>query len=181
MLEVVLAPRVPTLYHTHTHDQVGVTIAPGLLRNQVLGEDTTSEEPPDPAGDVWFESYPNPITHRGTNLGDEPIHFLIVELLGSGSARRTTLPSAPGRVVLENRRVRASRLRLEPGAATPTHAHETGVVIGSLSDGTIAPGGGADSRRASPGFVSWQEPTRLHVIRNAGDEPLELVELEILH
>ena len=182
VLDVVLTPGVPTPYHTHVHDQVGVTIAPGPTRFQLLGEDPAPDDLSDRSGDVDFERFPKPVAHRGTNLGETPIHYLVLELLGPAPTRAQALPPAAGAVVLENRRVRVSRLRLEPGAAAPPHAHANGVVIGSLSDGTIIDGGAPSpwARPISPGFVSWQDPTREHAVRNAGGRPLELVELEIL-
>src|SRR5215813_10741372 len=74
VLDVVIPPHATTLYHTHINDVVGVTITPAPGRNEDDGS-PPSNEPPDQPGNVWFEPPTTPYTHRGTNLGETPIHL----------------------------------------------------------------------------------------------------------
>lgn len=137
VLDVLLAPHATTLFHTHVSDLVGLTVVPGALRTEVPGE-APVDEVPDNAGDVWYEAFPKPPTHRGTNLGNRPIHYLALELLrpNPGSVPSSPpLPPSVGTVVLENGRIRISRINLYPGRSTPAHAHSVGHVLAALSAG----------------------------------------------
>jgi quercetin dioxygenase-like cupin family protein len=175
VLDVVLPPHGTSLFHMHADDLVGVIIAPGPGRSQVLGSEWGGEEDPGKPGDVWFATFPTPVTHRTTNSGETPIHYLVLELLG---ARREAGPDRAelrSPVVYENSRVRVSRFDLSAGASTPPHAHPGGHVLGALTAGELVP-----SVRVQPGFLEWGEADQHHVIRNAGKEPMVLIEFDVL-
>jgi quercetin dioxygenase-like cupin family protein len=184
VLDVVLPPHASSLFHTHANDVAGVTIAPGPLRTEIPGEAPT-DEIPDTAGDVWFEAHPTPATHRSTNLGDLPIHYLAIELLwpSTRSSSPPRLPAeTPGPVVLENERIRMTRVKLASGQYGPTHMHAVGHVLVALSSGRVATDYGVShsTRDVSPGFVFWHDAAAGHVLRNIGGGEIELIECEIL-
>jgi len=182
VLNVVLAPRVRSLLHTHANDLVGVTIVPGPLRTQALGEVAADEATGKP-GDVWFESFPKPVTHWGMNLGEVPIQYLVIEFLRAIPAATSHLSTqAGGSIVFENERVRVSRIRLGAGEFTGRHAHAVGFVLGSLSSGEVTSDVATSTSKVSvsPGFVFWHDAVQEHALRNAGERPLELFEFEVI-
>ena len=181
VLDVVLAPHVKTLLHTHVNELVGVTIVPGPLRTQAIGAES-ADEAADRPGDVWFETFPKPVTHWGMNLGEEPIHFLVVELLRPpGTAVVHLPPRTGGSIAFENARVRVSRISLGPGESTRRHAHAVGFVLGSLSSGELVSDDGVptSAKANSPGFVRWHDAVQEHTLRNAGERSVELYEFEV--
>lgn len=182
VLDVVLVPHQMGHLHTHVDDQIGLTIVPGPLRTEAPGEGP-DDAPPDHPGDVWFETYPKPATHRGMNLGDAPIHYLVVQFLKPLGSQSTAMlaPEPAGVVVFENSRVRVTRIDLDPGEATPAHTHAGGYVLGALSPGAIISTNDASGpeQQIAPGFVAWHEAGSKHVLRNAGREKIGLVEFEV--
>jgi hypothetical protein len=182
VLDVVVPPKATTLFHTHVHDLLGLTIASAPSKNEVPGRDATLE-PPDPEGEVWYEPFTKASTHRLENLGDTPIHYVVFQLLGkplAGDAKTSAWPaSGVGTTVFENARARVLRIDLVPGQESPGHEHSAGYGLLTLTGGRL----GEDKESArplpEPGFVRWRDPSSHHTLRNAGDAPISIFEFEI--
>ncbi len=112
-----------SLFHTHSFDSAFVCIDGGETQSEELGK-PIQPRPPFKAGDTWYRPHATtPLTHRVTNLGKTDFRVLDVELrqpLVESDIAMTKLPKefVP---VLENERVRMTRLTLIPGAKTPAH------------------------------------------------------------
>jgi hypothetical protein len=179
VFDVDLPPHAITLYHIHANDMVGVTLAPGPTRDERSGK-TPEDAPPDKPQEVWFDPHPELDVHRVTNLGDSHIRMIAIELLtSSASAKmRAQRGGAGGTVQLENDRVRAVRLSLRPGQAAAVHAHGSYVLI-PLGPGRLADVcGTTEAKSVQAGFlcVGSERNTK---ISNVGDEPIDLIEIEL--
>src|SRR5687768_12319642 len=115
VLDVVLPPGDATLFHRHAEDLIGVTIADAPTRRQEMGK-AASDAPAGKAGDVWFQGYKkSPAIHKVTNTGTTSLHYVAAEILSSIGAPLGSPALGSGlKPVLENDRVRVSRLTLEP-------------------------------------------------------------------
>jgi hypothetical protein len=128
VLDVRFPPGYTSLFHTHSSDNVSVRIETSLTRVDQV--DTPGVPNTPPVGRVAFNSATPPYTHRVVNLGTTPIFTFDVELLApSPVALRpgTSDDMAGHEVVIDNARVRASRIRFDSGAppAGP-HTHRRG-------------------------------------------------------
>ncbi len=113
-----------SLFHTHSFDSAFVCIEGGETQSEELGK-PIQKRPPFKAGDAWYRPHATtPLTHRVSNLGQTDFRVLDIELrkpLMESEVAMTKLPKefAP---ILENDRVRVTRLTLKPGEKTSAHA-----------------------------------------------------------
>jgi quercetin dioxygenase-like cupin family protein len=79
VLEVRLEPGQSSLFHTHSHDDVYLTLADALVRVQLLGSNwgpLTSFR----SGQATFDhAFTSPFTHRLKNVGNTEFHTLDIE------------------------------------------------------------------------------------------------------
>jgi len=182
VLDVVIPPKRSTLFHSHVHDLLGLTIASAPSKNQVQGQEE-SLETADPVGEVWYEPFPTASTHRVENLGTTPIHYVVFQLLGKApdsDANASAWPtSAAGKVVFANARARVVRIDLAPGEESTDHEHPTGSGLLLLTGGRLVEDAGRARQLPEPGFVRWRDSSPHHTLRNAGDTPVQVFEFEI--
>lgn len=182
VLDVLIPPHATTQLHTHRHDLAGFTVTSSPTREAPLGGNATNE-PASPENEAWFEPFPAPSTHRVTNLGDRPVRYLMFDLLhdarpGGEKAIAAAIDSA-GTTVIENSRVRVLHFRIAPGAMAPEHGHASAYGLVLATGGTIAIDERAPRTFPNAGFVSWNDDTAvLHRLRNAGDQPVDVLEFE---
>ena len=84
-------------------------------------------------------------------------------------------------VLIDNDRVRVTRWRLAPGAATGWHTHEYDYVIVPLTDGTlelVEPEGNRDSE-LTVGAPYFREAGVEHDVVNANDHEFAFIEIEV--
>ena len=172
-----------SLFHTHSFDSAFVCIDGAETQSEELGK-LIQKRPPFKAGDAWYRPHATvPLTHRVSNLGKTDFRVLDVELrqpLTESEIGMAKLPKefAP---VLENDRVRISRLTLIPGAKTPEHTL-TRPALFVIVQASKAVFNFPRERRLTdydPGdyFVA---PAKLErFIGNFGDKVLEVVQIEI--
>lgn len=185
VLNVVIPPGDITLFHKHSNDVVGVTLVGSLSGwTEVMGGVRT-DDPPDKDDEVWFEEFEkSPVIHRVANTGNRQIHYIVAEILTpSPTAERLSpaLKEFPGyKTELENRRIRVSRIFLDPGQSTIEHKHESGYVVIAESNGRLTStcAGIQSTIETSPGFLYWGEHDTDHSLKNSGDTRLEIVEFE---
>jgi hypothetical protein len=106
-------------YHIHSADQISILIEEADQAGQVLGQAPT---PPrrNPRGSVTYTAYSKKaMTHRVNNVGPTAFHNIVVTLLDAQPGRFSPgLREGVGYTqFIDNERVRAWRLVLEPGQA----------------------------------------------------------------
>lgn len=180
----VLIPAGDTsLFHIHRYDGLSVRLADARIRDETFGG--TSEDIAVKRGAVTFGYRPNPLTHRVSAIGDTPFRNIFVELLPStsNSPGVSPQPLVSGQtLVLENERVRISRLVLAPGQSIEMHAHALRSLGVAVSDGRIVievPGEKLRTLKLKPGDSQWYDGGMKHSLRNAGSAPFEAVEIEL--
>ena len=135
-------------------------------------------------GDVAYGATPAALTHQVRNVGDTTFHNVYIELLTPHdvSTERSDAAASDPRVVLEHDRMRALRRVLAPGESTDMHTHASkGVAVpvtaGRLEISTAE--GVARTVELKVGAVQWLEPGTTHRLKNVGDVPVEIVDVEL--
>ncbi|MEO8482856.1 MAG: hypothetical protein ABI634_11640 [Acidobacteriota bacterium] len=166
VIDVHFPPGYTSLFHRHSNDNVSVRIATAPTRTDTLTETGTPQTAL--VGRLVFNSATPPYVHRVANIGDTPVHIIDIEVLARQPTRRVATADelAGHEVVVENDRVRLSRVALMPGATLQEHGHPVGwleVVV----------------RGAQPGSYLWHEPGDRMAARTADPSVVEIAEIEI--
>ena len=107
--------------------------------------------------------------------------FAVIILSGYGFAQDAVKVDPKNyKVEFENDQVRVLRITIEPGEKGVMHSHPEGMVI-FLSDANgkfTFPDGKTENRDFKKGFFSWV-PAQTHQGENVGDEPFELIQIEM--
>jgi hypothetical protein len=173
-------------YHVHSRDMTCVVVAdyPPEAYTQPLGGQPGKPRQPE-RGNVSFVAYygkPS-MTHRDVNPGTLAAHQICAEF-NSPQPSGFTVASrdVPGYVqVLENERLRAWRLILEPGQSAPVikqNAPGLRVVISGGEITEIVPGKNDRGIVLRPDHFYWQDAGATRAVRNSGTTRIELVEYE---
>jgi len=185
VLDIEIPPGDQTLFHTHDLNYAYLMVNDALLRNEVMGQ-PGSVELKITAGLVgYYRANAGAYTHRFTNIGSEPFRAIGIELLRAGPSPDVTapLPDSSGYVaVLDNERVRAYRLVLEPGQSTsmvtvPGPGVRVAATAGKLeqqSAGTEPVG-----LQLAPGRFEFRARPVAQSLKNVGDARVEIYEFEL--
>jgi hypothetical protein len=179
---VTLPAGYSTGYHSHEQDLVFVITGGAKIKNQVLGKDPVELE--FKLGEVRFAPYTKtPGTHQITNIEPQnPMRLLAVGIVYP-TPGRYTVSTRPTKyeVALDNDRVRAWRLKLNPGESAPAMRQTAPGARIVVTGGMIA-----EKRMGKPDqpillqnhdFMSVVAEER--GIENIGNSPVELVEIEL--
>jgi hypothetical protein len=179
---VTLPPGFSTGYHSHDQDLIFVITAGAKIKNQVLGKEPVELE--FKLGEVRFAPYTKtPGTHQIINIEKENTMRLLALGVVYPTPGRYTVSTRPEKyeVALDNDRVRAWRLKLNPGESAPS--------IRQTAPGArfvVAGGMVAEKRTGRPDqpmvlqnhdFMTVAAEER--GIENIGNSPVELVEVEL--
>ena len=126
-----------------------------------------------------------PITHKGSNVGTTPFHNIVVALLkpqpaGFTAGSRANVPAYAQ--VVDNERVRAWRLVLEPGQSVPAITQQAPGLRVVVDGGEIiesVPGELDRAKALRSGEFFWQDGGVTRAIRNSGSTRVEFVEIEL--
>jgi quercetin dioxygenase-like cupin family protein len=167
VLDVQLPPGYESLFHTHSNDNVSVRIETGLMRVDTL--ESRGAEQTALVGRVVFNPATPPYTHRVVNLGQTAIRILDIEILAKPPTPTTFAPDdmAGHEVIVDNPRVRISRIVLDPGEYLTDHTHPRGWLTAMVRGW---PG---------PGQFSWQAAGSIARPIEAGPTGTERVEIEV--
>lgn len=172
-----------SLFHTHSFDSAFVCIAPAETQSEELGK-PIQKRPPFKAGDAWYRPHATtPLTHRVSNLGQTDFRVLDVELRQPVMASEAAMTKLPKEFasILENDRVRVTRLMLIPGAKTPAHTLSRPVLF-VIVQASKAVFDLPRQRRLTdydPGDYFLVPANVERFVGNFGDKPFEAVQIEI--
>ncbi len=171
-----------TLWHVHRNDNVVVTLGEARLRIETAG--AAPGESLWKFGDVRFGKAT--YVHRAMNVGTTAFHNFTIELLKSPtgapalSILKEPIERAP---VLENERVRAFEVTLEPGQSIPMHTHVLPGLAIALTPGNIevtTQGKNKPERLSLPlGDLRWRAGAVTHAIKNVGKSRFSAVDIEL--
>jgi hypothetical protein len=185
LLDVYIPPGRTANYHIHSLDQFGVLLSEADQVGQIYGE-----EPAAPRrgtrGNVNFAADSrHTVIHKVSNVGKTPFHNIVVALLkpqasGFTAGSRADVPAYAQ--VLDNERVRAWRLILDPGQSVPAITQSAPGLRVVVDGGDIVeavPGELDRSKAMRTGQYFWQEPGVTRAIRNDGTTRVQIVEFEL--
>ena len=179
---VTLPPGASTGYHSHDQDLVFVVTGGAKIKNQVLGKEPVELE--FKRGEVRFAAYTKtPGVHQITNLEKEKAMRLLAVGIVYPEPGRYTVSTRLGKyeLALDNDRVRAWRLKLDPGESAP--------VIKQMAPGArfVVSGGTVVEKRPrkpdQPMVLREHDFVALAIeergIENVGTSVVELVDIEL--
>jgi hypothetical protein len=168
LFDVQLPPGYRSLVHTHLHDGVFVNVEASETTAQELGGEVVVR-PPRVLGETTFINYTkSPKAHRVENIGRTPFRVVDTEI-HEGCGGFAATPDAAGQsLVLENERVRVTRLALDPGQ-TLSLPPTCGMLV-ALRPATLelrGPGGTETLAADRAGF-RWRDSFAPVVLANVG-------------
>jgi mannose-6-phosphate isomerase-like protein (cupin superfamily) len=172
-------------WHAHYRDLFYVVIQSQPQSSQRPGN-PLAPSPVAPVGAAGYSPVGSePRVHRVVN-GDKGIsQFIVVELrrptpLGNVTPSREAAPQYMQ--IVDNPRMRAWRLILEPGQSVPAISqggNGVRVVVRGGSLTTTTPGAPDQTLALRPGDFALQQSGATRALRNSGTQPIELVEMEL--
>ena len=176
VLDVTIQPGDATAMHTHVYDSVGIKLTAAQVTVEVQGGSSSIDVVK--RGAVGFSRLTGPVTHKVSNTGTTQFRTIVVELLQPARERAAPSPltTANDGVLVDNDRVRISRVVLLPGQSIERQSYQFPgirvVVRGELIDtGT--------SRGIKPGDFEWHERGVEYSVKNISAEPFEAVNIEL--
>lgn len=170
-------------FHAHYRDLFYVVIQSAPQSGQRPGQPLTAV----PLAQVGAAGYSavgaEPRVHRVVNGDEGPSQFIVIELRrprprGDAASSR----EGPYEQIVDNERLRAWRLILEPGATAPSIVQGGDgvrvVVRGGLLT-TTTPDFPEQTLFLRPGEFAIQSDGSTRALRNSGTETIELVEIEL--
>jgi len=177
--DVVLPTGYRGVMHIHQFDGVFVNIEPSETEAEDWGT-APAVRPPRQPGDTYFLGYTaKPKAHKVSNVGSGVYHVTDTEIL-SGCGPADLPDDAPsGPVIVENKRVRVTRIELQPGAEA-TLRGPCGMLV-AVTGGTILarPPGSVERIEFGPAGFKWRDGLQPIVIRNTGPEPFRAVDIVV--
>lgn len=182
-IDVEIPEGEQTMYHVHSLDYPYLMISDVTLRNQVYGQDRVEIKVERGAIGYYRASTQGTYTHRFINQGPGTFRAIGIELLRPMQPPAEViapLSAATGYITaLDNERVRAYRLKLEPGEfAGPVTIHgpsiRVAMTVGRISEKTDR------SRYAifdlAPAQFLFRPDSTVTTVTNTGSETIEFVE-----
>src|SRR5262245_35462133 len=182
---VYIPPGRQAGYHIHSLDQISVVVGDADQAGQVLGGEAYPARRT-PRGSVGFTAFSKkPMTHRVHNQGSTPFHNIVTSILYPEPGRftagsREDVPTY--KQVVDNERVRAWRLTLEPGesaAAITQKAPGLRIVVSGGEIVESVPGMPEQAMSPKLGEFFWKDAGTTRAIRNVGTTKIEFVEYEL--
>jgi quercetin dioxygenase-like cupin family protein len=171
-----------TLWHIHRNDNVVVVLGEARLRIETAG--AAPGESLWKFGEVRFGKAT--YVHRAMNVGATSFRNFTIELLKPrNGAPPPSMPKEPilRAPVLENERVRAFEVTLEPGQSTSMHTHVLPGLAIALTPGDIevtTEGKNKPDRLKLPlGDLRWRAGAVTHAIKNIGKLRFSAVDIEL--
>lgn len=183
VLHISYAPGESSVMHYHP-DAVAVFLTDHQAEFEL--QDGSTVEAPSKAGESIFTPAGQ---HLPTNTGESPFELILVELKAAGSREVGETETGPDptavdpdhySVVFENDRVRAIRINYGPGESSVMHYHPdtVAVFLDDLTGEFELPDGSTQEMTAEAGQAVFA-PAGQHKPTNVGDEPFELIQIEL--
>ncbi len=177
--DVALPPGYRSLTHIHQFDGVFVNIEPSPTEAEDWGKPAVARSPRKP-GETYFIGYAaKPKVHRISNVGTGVYHVTDTEILAGCDSAAAADDAPAGPVIVENKRVRVTRIELQPGA-TATLGGPCGMLV-AVTGGTLQARSPGSTERIEflPAGFQWREGSQPVVVENAGDEPFHAIDIVV--
>ena len=179
---VTLPAGKSTRYHSHDQDLVFVITAGARITNQVLGKEPVELE--FKQGEVRFAGYTKtPGVHQIINIEKDKTMQLLAVAIVYPEPGRYTVSTRPAKyeVALDNDRVRAWRIKLNPGESAPAIRQTAPGARFVVAGGMVAEKrpGHPDQPMVLKNHDFMAMPADERGIENIGNSAIELVEIEL--
>ncbi|PYP84180.1 MAG: hypothetical protein DMF61_20610 [Blastocatellia bacterium AA13] len=178
VFDVVVAPGDATLFHTHSNDYIFVSIGDADLKAEAMGAQPGDMKLKD--GEVRFTKAT--ITHRVSNIASTPFRNITIEVLSTPGTAPKQFENIPlHTLILENDKLRAERLILEPGQSVPEHRYTQPGLAVAVSAGKVVfetKGQKPQTVEFKPGDFRWRDGAVTHSVKNVGNTRFEVVDIE---
>ena len=178
VFKVEVAPHSATLNHHHDHDYVFVILGDAEIENQVEGKSPSHSKMSD--GQVTLIA--GGFSHVARNLSERPFRNVTIEILKPPAAQA----AAPGLdvgagtltdAVLDNLSVRATEVKLLPGATLPSRPLLPHLLV-AITDLTLAGSGPTRRLQLRSGDIAWEDSGKTGSLTNAASAPATILQVE---
>lgn len=175
--DVRLPPGYRSLMHVHHHDGIFVNIGSAETEAQDWDKPPVRRAGRTP-GDSYFIGYATrPKAHRVSNVDNRVYHVTDTEILRDCGGAPIPDDALAGPVIVDNARVRVTRIELDPGASTTLHG-PCGMLV-AVTSGRVrlaAPGGPQELSLDAAGFA-WRDQAAPMPLTNTGTTRLHFVDI----
>lgn len=179
ILDVNLPPGYVSLFHKHQLDTLYVTVSGTQVWAQPLGGEKRDADVK--TGDLRFSSdnHGLPHIHRVGNVGTAPFRVIGVGIKTDASNTVTPIEGDTTGLELVDEKPNASvyRISLKPGEKSGRHQHKLPFTQVYLSSGELRSDDGKPTSVAAGEFL-WQDSGVSHRYENAGDESIDIIEMQ---
>lgn len=177
--DVNLPPGYRGVMHIHQYDGLFVNIAPSETEAEDWGK-APQLRPAREVGETYFIGYATkPKAHRVSNVGKLPYHVTDTEILTGCGTAKVSEDALAGKLIVENDRVRVTRILLEPGAATKLHG-PCGMLVAVTAGSVQFKSAGADEQITfQPAGFKWREGIDPVLVTNTGSAAIHAVDILI--
>ena len=179
VIHLVLPAGQRTLYHTHTHDRVALSLSNTSITQQVWDQKEGPSSPTQAGGFGALTLEGKAYTHRVHNVGDVAYDVIDVEL-----QQRPVNPSATAAatVASENPSARIYNWVLKPGSPSAMHTHTRPYLIVAMNGFQLkmtGQDGQSTTHEVKKGDFHWVDAKVTHTLENAGSGEGQIVEVEL--
>lgn len=182
--DVLIPAGKSSLIHTHLYDGLSIRLSDSRVTEKFVagGEDVVTEIK---YGEARFGARNAPMSHQVLTTSKNDFRNIFIEILpskGPASAAGVAPLTDQHVVLIDNERIRVSRLVLKPGESSKPHTHPMKGLGIMLYDAKIEISGPTGSPRvieSKAGDFAWQASGTTHVIRNIGTKVFEAIDVEI--
>lgn len=180
--DVLIPAGKSSLIHTHLYDGLSIRLSNSRVTEKFVagGDDVVTEIM---YGEARFGARPSPMSHQVLTTSKNDFRNIFIEIFPSKRPVAGVAPLTDQHVVLiDNERIRVSRLVLKPGESSKPHTHPMNGLGVILYDAKIEISGPTGSPRiieSKAGEFAWQASGTTHVIRNIGTKVFEAIDVEI--
>jgi hypothetical protein len=189
LMKITIPPGRDTGYHTHYADSVSVNLSPAIRTDQVYGSPDISDPSagnPVPGGASFTSiTTQGQRTHKASNVGPtafRTVSFILRNDEPAGTEASDRDGIAGFTEIMDNDRVRAWRVILEPGQETGQISQSAPglrvYVRGGVLD-EIVPGAPDRGMAPADGDFMWQDAGQTRAVKNTGATVIEFVEFEL--
>jgi|CXWL01.1.fsa_nt_gi quercetin dioxygenase-like cupin family protein len=183
LFDVLIPAGKSSLFHTHLYDGLSIRLSnSNVTEKYAAGTDVVTEII---YGEARFGARPSPMSHQVVATSKYDFRNIFIEILPVIKAAPLAVsPPLTDRhvVLIDNDRVRVSRLVLKPGESSKPHTHPWNGLGIILYDGKLelsGPTGTPSVIEPKAGEFVWQASGTTHVIRNLGKKVFEAIDVEI--
>jgi quercetin dioxygenase-like cupin family protein len=209
ILDLRIPPNDITWFHTHEWPVLYVSFSNSQTRMETLGQDNQSAprgdagararggpaprpggapgsarggpgQPTSPRATSTTSYFDRPVTHRLANVGTNLVRAMVVvnETAGDDTVSEQAA-RFEGTPELENKWFRSYRRTLQPGESSTAHEHGAPVAIIQATAGKGLAEGPMKFELNETGQWAFFDAGVAHTVRNLGEAPLELLEIEV--